>query len=235
MDATKDRPARPGAPVLRVDPAAVLDAMAREIRAIYSAQRRYASARRPRPSTWGQKVIPRWDGGEDPHGAVHVPIWPRIAQICAVHQIEPRLFVEAQFAGRAAGEVPQPDALLRAEALERYHAHVRGSEARLRLDWRAESGHFLRKATTREYTLGETRDEAAAYVLADPDSNLSALFRYCLAHLGQSPGLMARYRIPALMQYAFRRYAYDRAWADHLPDGLRANADAFLAQFSRKV
>jgi hypothetical protein len=231
-DSRTRSPARAPGPGLTVDSDAVLGALAVHVRRIFVAHYRYAKGG---ASSWGSRPMARWDGGEDARGRVHQPVWPRIARLLAAHQIDPNRFIEAQFLARKGGDdVPQPNMLLAASAMAAYHARPPESARLLVLAWHAQMQHLEVEAGARESLYRETPEVAAFYILASPLSELSGLFRYCVACQAGNAALKAMFADAALHQYVFRRHAYDRAWPDQVPPELVRLADAFLSQVSRE-
>jgi hypothetical protein len=221
-----------GVPLLSLDPESVVSSLAVHVRRLFVVH--YQNAKGG-GSTWGNRPMARWDGGEDSAGRVHQPVWPKIARHLAAHQIDPAAFIEAQFLGRKGGDdVPLPNILLSQSAMAKFHAQPPESSRQLVLAWRAQMQHLEVAAGERESFYHESPAVAAYYVLASPLSELSGLFRYCIARQADNGNLRAMFHDAALQQYVFRRHAYDQAWPEQIPPDLGVLADAFLTQVGQE-
>lgn len=228
MKAKSTRVARPRSPEDRVAP------VARLIRTWWVMHWRAWHQRvTGKASYYGKGGLPRWDadGTPDADGRVYTrPIWPKLALHCVQHDLEPQRLIRAYFSGCGPRTTPLPTHLLSARTLELYR----------RVE--AESTTALELSLTRQLTAMQGVDTFCR-VTGKPDVNrqihralhgdrhgFSPLFRYCMFVKAGDPDSAGRYLDAALAQYVFDREAYDRTWADLIPEELRAAARRFQDQ-----
>ncbi len=184
-----------------------------------------------RRGTWGDSHLPSRDGGQDRRGKVHPSVWEKIARSCLEHGLDPSALVAAHFeTTHVLKGLPRPGALVGEAALRRYGDYVRDCSGRMRLAWDVQLEDLEIQSYRRERSYREEPEDAAFRVLASPHSQMSGLFRYCIASTGKCGELMARFRPMALEQYLSGRYAYDLGWGDLIPAELRAEADKWFEE-----
>ncbi len=187
--------------------------------------RAYRRAYRVRYGTdtdWGANHMPHWDGG-DTDGGTRQAIWPKAANLCLEHQLDPAILVRSAF--MAAGDrLPRPNALVGSGALERYRRLAVDVDSKLR-DALAQQKEQLALGVMLRLAAGSDDRPAYASALVDPLAELSGLFRYCAAEAADLPEVAARYVRAATSQYLCLRAYYDRAWGEDIPTKLRREAD----------
>jgi hypothetical protein len=222
----------PGLPGKKAGPGMIPVPLQAFVRAIYvNAYRRAATLRTGVPSTWGEERIPCWDGGYDGQNN-HKPVWPKIAQFCLDHQVDPVEFIAAQFDNPDPGrELPTPNRLYRDAALGRYRQRVRAGANDLALALYLQRQHF-ESAVALVVEIDDLPEPGAiAEVLRDSKAQLSGLFRHGMAALVGLTAIAGQFHDAALLQYVFRRDAYDHAWGPLIPRRLREEATALVGSW----
>ena len=72
------------------------------------------------------------------------------------------------------------------------------------------------------------------FVLRDTQSQLSALFRFCIALSEQLGDIAAQFQELALQDYLQDPQGYDHAWGTKIPDSLKKDAENILSGLERK-
>jgi hypothetical protein len=228
------RPLRPGRAAPADDREQELEArralypLADQIRGAYFyAARAHYEARYGVPSRFGERLIPRWDGGVGPDGRHYKPIWYKIARLAVDRGISPEDLIAAAFHDWDGREPPWPTNLLserviaRAEAYPNITAEDTAHALRVqRQAWEIAASAYRR---ARECDFAT----AARATLRDRGLDFSSVFRYCMAVAGDDPEVAAEFERGAVLQYLSNRRAYDRGWGDVIPPRLRALADRF--------
>jgi hypothetical protein len=202
----------------------IIAEMAAHIRRLYVNHRRAAqSLISGEPCTWGERWIPKWDGGLDRHDVNHQPIWPKIALHLLEMKVSPELVVGAMFQD-VGKDMPQPNALIRWATPHRIAEARAQAAASIHAAFRYQKQVFAAKVDHLVRTRGMSKGVAAIRVLTSPDIPLSGLWRFCVARSAGDEATAEVYRKPALWQYAFFMEEYDAAWGDFIPADLREEA-----------
>lgn len=210
-----------------------LETLASFIRRVYVAEMRQFSMAN---STYGNRLIPQWDGGEDQHGTRHKPIWPKLAVFIVERRVNPLTFIHIQFAASRGRKPPLPTMLATELALQRYYTYQSTIDEELR----AEFARQQRSLSTQLLLLGQvpdlTPEQRLQMSLQDQRVDANSLFRYCRAVAANLPQLAAKYHDAALTIYLFERAHYDVAWgASVIPEVLRQEATALLDRLGLSV
>jgi hypothetical protein len=224
------RPLRPGryVPAVDSDLAArkALYPLADQIRTMYFyAARAHYEARHGVPSRFGERTVPRWDGGKGPDGNTYQPIWYKIARVVLDRGISPEDLISAAFYGWDRKDPPWPSNLLSestvARAINNPGVTAEDTAQALRVQRQAwKTAIFLYRQDR-----GCDFATAAHATLRNRRLDLSSVFRYCMAVDGGDRAVAAEFEDGALVQYVYNRRAYDRGWGDTIPDQLRLRAD----------
>jgi hypothetical protein len=201
----------------------VRESYCQHVRAFYASQNVFDY------QTYGDRELPQYDGGTTRAGRNYKPLWPKLAKLILDKQLDVRDYVRATFRSWEGQKHPAPNYLLSAAAMERYedykstHPLGRGTEVARELKINADL------ATTRieMVKVMQNVDEHQAQIktILDPFTELSALFRLCMAVNGGHDNLVPELVNEALAQYISNRDAYDDTWESFIPDLLRQRAD----------
>lgn len=189
-----------------------LDRLAKHIRSIYIAERRRQAVLRgyhSRPYVPGR----HWDGD-----GKREAIWPQLALWSIQHELEPQLLVRAVFAART-DIMPEPNMLKGERALELYNHYRERYYELLQRSFDSQRRSVVVETTKLRVQYGDKWDQARIYeaVIGDPNLELTALFRYCLACAARRKDLASRYYTAAVLQYVPCRDFYERVWKHWLP------------------
>jgi len=208
--------------------------LAARLRAAYIRERRrWIRAVTGKDSKYGSKSMPRWDGGRDDDGACHKSVWLDIARhLLDMKCLSPERFVQAQFVEK---QPPMPPMLKSEAAWKRFTDFNGDATARLKSEFKAECIAFelaQQEATTwfPEYD----KKDVWRFVLRDTQSQLSALFRFCVAlseHLGD---IAEQFQELALLDYLQDPQGYEQVWGTKIPDSLKEDAKDILSGLERK-
>jgi hypothetical protein len=179
------------------------------VRHIYCAEFRLAV---PSATTYGDEVIPHWDGGMDALGTRHKPIWPKLVSFFAEHKIDPIPYIETAFALRRGKTPPAPNTLTNAATLSQYLHIAKDAFGQLQAQWQRHVESILNEVhvLTRFY-VNETPDRIHTTALCDTHRvEASPLVRYCMALERNLPLVVARFQTAAATQYLCNRTQYDR-------------------------
>lgn len=206
-------------------PAGSLRAVANTIRRMYCLEYR---AIHPDSPKYGEARIPQWDGGADRTGAVHRPVWPVAADFMLTQGYDPISYIHAMFVNRRGQHDPTPTHIRTPAVEEAYRHYLQHVQEDLTSAWdRACTAVAGRVNMLRASYPDETDARIYATAVSDSQLDLSPLYRFCASSMLQDPALVAHYHDNALVQYAFQKAEYDRAWAEHIPASLRAEADTY--------
>lgn len=170
--------------------------------------------------------------------------WLWTANVLIEQRIDPVDYIRRHFARLSPGTTsPSPSQLGGAKSLQEYRTAVTNAVVDVRADFRSQVMRFQTRARS---LLGGIPyfcpDKHAAWlaVLQDPMSDLSALFRYCMAHVAANdagtpePHLFEQFavtvRIEAALQYISAPEAYDTVWQGFLPPNWAERADTLYQQ-----
>jgi hypothetical protein len=182
------------------------------------------------PCTYGCKPIPRWDGGTDADGKVYErPVWFDIVRYALSNAISPILLIRGTFREWQSPKPPYPNQFVNPLALRRARM-LAESPSLFGDNLKMEDHRFKAAATIHQRYNGMDVDAAARRALHDPTTDLSPLYRYCVARLGGADDVAERFEQEAFRMYVFDREAYDAAWGDRIPQELRKAADHFYSE-----
>ncbi len=176
------------------------------------------------PGNWGTRHIVKWDGGRDDKGSSFTPVWPKIAQFCIQHDLEPEILVRALFYRQA--NTPRPNQAHGPYALDTYIAYT---QSRTKLDQKSQIIYEFESQKAR--VVAETvrlkkyhrLEEQMAWrsVIASRDQPLSPLFRYCVCMNQKWHDMSVDYLDAARRQYKRDSKLYDEVWGDWIPQQLK--------------
>lgn len=203
--------------------------MADGVRSLYAhAYRRYTLEKKGTFTAFGSTPIPRWDGGADAAGKQHKPIWPEIARVCLDHGVDPGRLVQVTFAHwqdeNARNNPPTPRELL-SPAMLTLAAGVDYQAAADSLKWQMDLCN-VELVILRSH--GYTDVEAVEQLVGDKTLDFTPLYRYCVACMTGAKSVADECRRDAIVEYLFNREAYDREWAEILPDDFSALSQRLL-------
>lgn len=208
-----------------------LHPLARQIRFRFiHAYRRHHLARTGRPSNFGSRLDPRWDGVEGRRGRQQRAIWYDVARLALSERVEPDELIEAAFNVADEGCLPQPTSLTSPSVVARARAG-RGLAVENLLNalevqqniWKIEAFMITRHG-------GCDLNTAAGRVLKNGRLELSAIFRYCVATESGDVEVAGLFEEDAFEQYVLHKWAYDRAWGELIPAALKEGADRYLRE-----
>ena len=203
--------------------------VADQIRELYTKAYRLFRELRGVKCTYGDRVIPQWDGGVDAYGRRHKAIWPKIADVSCRGNVDPHELVRSVFARHTGVNPPTPNMMLSAAVIEeaRTAMTLRREEIRSVLPEHVKT--FEAAMYTLQVVLGIPPSlKAAAAVLGDPTVTLPPIFRYCMAEKLGIRTVQDQYEDAALFELVFMFKEYKAAWGDFIPKGLLAKARGLL-------
>jgi hypothetical protein len=171
-------------------------------------------------------------------------VWRQIARHLIEKHVDPEAFIRAQFVVMPdGGRTPPPEAFLNfSKSMARYKAAKRIAEQEIVTAFKFQQSKFRTTAlVARRSHLIKTDEEAWAAVLEDEETELSALFRYCLAlttSMSKTTGdrprfrqIAAYYKLAAALQYISSADQYDEVWKNWIPEGFREQASEAYRAF----
>lgn len=190
--------------------------LARHVRAIYCMCRReYGS-----DTNYGANHMPRWDGGETADGRNCKSVWPKAALAILQCNADPLDYVRAQFVGTLGHQVPKPNQLYNAEAVNRWQQHAEHKKEQIALKIASDHNQLKIQMIPLTVNLQWSTEKALNYVLRDPRSGVSPVMLYCTAEKAALP-IAAQLYDAALHQYFVRAAEYDELLGDLIPERLR--------------
>jgi len=208
--------------------------LARRLHAAYKReQRRHYKAVNGREDKYSAKHMAKWDGGRDDEGFFHKSVWVAVAdKLIAMHCLAPERFVQAQFLYK---QPIKPNMLKSEAAWDRFTAFNGDATARLKSEFKAECIAFeMAQQEAVTWFPDADKKDIWRFVLRDTQSQLSALFRFCIALSEQLGDIAAQFQALALQDYLQNPQGYDHAWGTKLPDSLKKEAENILSGMERK-
>lgn len=180
-----------------------------------------------------EAVVPKsYDGREAKtvdgiDGAVVEPAkesaWTRLVKFCAAKDINPEQYVRVSFEGLPlTKQTPTPGNLMGDEYVARWKAAVAKLDERLAILLRVQKAAASSHIAYREKVLKNDQTKAVLMTLGAGNLPLSPLFRYCSAVLMKDAAfdtLIENHAANAVLQFECFRDAYERVWAEILPEG----------------
>ena len=205
--------------------------LASAIRAIYvTAARAHIQRRTGKPSLYGAKPMPQWDGGMTPGGKRMPSVWKAIAEFCIRNELDPFRLVDVMFRGWNQDAPPYPTTFYNTKALLAY-----GDPHQAIVD-----AQRLYQTQAREFTdrydamvgkhPGWTPEVVTQMILRGSAFGLSALFRYVAAMELGFKDIAREFYLEALQRYMFDQRAIDASWGNVIPKELRDAAADQRAQ-----
>jgi hypothetical protein len=175
----------------------------------------------------------KWDGGRDDEGFFHKSVWVAVAdKLIARHCLAPERFVQAQFLDK---QPIKPNMLKSEEAWDRFTNFNGDATARLKSEFKAECVAFeMAQQEAVTWFPDADKKDIWRFVLRDTQSQLSALFRFCVALSEQLGDIAAQFQELAMQDYLQNPQGYDYAWGTKLPDSLKKEAENILSGLERK-
>lgn len=171
------------------------------------------------------------DGGRDPRGAVHQPVWPKIVKFAWQHGVDPTFLIRSVFANRNDRQLPPANMFISRAALEACQRY-QGEHA---VDVEYEFKTFRRAAGQRQWELEQTivapPNVIWRLVIVDPMLGYGPLYRYCLALEFQELDLVNGYRHNALLEYVKSPDEFDKVMGQFLPDDFKAEGRRLREKF----
>ena len=175
----------------------MLSTLADKIREVYCEERNRWNHLNGKSVTWGDRPIPRYDGGIDSMGRKYGNVWLEIAKFVTANKPKARdLYLSV--AQRSSSDTTRLF-LLQKNVFSRETA---------KMQFRKEKYHW-------------TDAQIFRAVLGNRLLSLSALFRYCLARSEGYSELAESFHQEAIEQYLDDPDAYDRIWEQWVPDDFR--------------
>lgn len=168
---------------------------------------------------------PAWDGGQDSRGAMHKPVWPKLARFALDKSIDPVHWVDALFSMTylfshpvRPNDLQNPQVLKKVKdwwyekSLDREHAMTTQLINMLGCQWSRRMGTSL------------SEEAVARTVIVDPRLDAPAIVRYVIAlHYGHKD-LAKKLQVDAIRQYLVDPSVCDRVLAEFLPESFKALA-----------
>ena len=182
------------------------------------------------PCTYGCTPIARWDGGRDAEGKFYdKPVWFEIVRFAVTNKVSPYLLVRATFRAWSSEKPPFPNQFANRLALHR--ARTLADPPTVFSENLKMEEHRFKAATTVHQLFDKMDVEAAARrALYDPTTDMSALYRYCVASMCGAADVAEQFKQEAFQMYVFDREAYDATWGERITDELRMAADRFYEE-----
>lgn len=192
------------------------------VRHVYCAEFRLAV---PSATTYGDEVIPQWDGGVDSLGRRHQPVWPKLVSFFATHKLDPIPYIQTAFALRRGKTPPAPNALSGAATLSQYLHISKDAFGQLQAQWQRHVESILTEVhELRLFYATESEERINTTALCDTHRvEASPLVRYCMALERNLPLVVAKFQTAAATQYLCNRTHYDRL-LPQVPAPLREEA-----------
>lgn len=206
--------------------------LARQLRSWFTDQYRQQETALRGRSHW--KSSPWWDGGlvraADGKTRQRSSIWVKAAELLLEQRAPALPFVRYLFT-RSPRKLPGPNHLVSRKLL---HAFLSEQEGLLQISRRDlsvamrtqedafRSGMGWYRDAVEMGMMDLTEEEAIETTLLDPELNMSALYRYCVALRYGLAHVQARYYQAALRQYAGMASVYDELWGELIPQDFRA-------------
>lgn len=156
-------------------------------------------------------------------------VWLVLDEFFEQNSINPASYIMFQFARTDPGkQPPEPNQLITGPRVEKWYKYQEDLPAQLAATLRAENREFLSKVSYYETFGRRSKVEACLLTIANDDTTLSPLYRYCKAwELLRASG-DARFREiinsleeAAILQFGVHPTAYTAQWTKALPPGLR--------------
>lgn len=179
---------------------------------------------------FGDKRMPRYDGGVDAQGRRHKSVWPRVAATIISIGADPFIYIKAQFRSVRIDKPPLPNQLYGESAVAKFRLLEHDSKQILRdaLQSQTLSVHGTRVSV--ETALQWPFSRALRYALNNLGRvTATPLLRYCLAKEYEFEDIADSFHLSALIQYTFQRKHYDDVWGSIIPSSLKTEG-ASLAQ-----
>lgn len=179
----------------------------------------YIHCRREHCGKWnyGENGLGKWDG-EDKFGTNVAPIWPKVAAHIIRLGADPVTFIRAQFANTRIDQPPLPNQLLSESSVAKYDRYAANAERDLRERLERELDSVQSMVIGLEKALNWEYGRALRYALFNHSEVFAGpVLRYALALEYELPDVADRYRDHALLQYAFQKPFFDRAWDGCIP------------------
>lgn len=212
----------------------IIAELADKIRAYYiAARRRHEESRTGRPSSY--LPGPWWDGGKmRGSNTVRKNQWLNVAKKLSARSIDYQAFIDYLFDTFKMNAItdrdkyaPQVNMLLSFNRQDAFlqHESSEASRERRRRAFQAQKRIVHAAILDQlESRMHPSRVDVIKYVIADSSLELSALFRFCLAHDEAQQRLKDFYRDQALMQYGRNIRQYNETWKDWIPGDLKQEA-----------
>ena len=208
--------------------------LAARLRAAYVRERRrHHRAITGREGNYGDKHMAKWDGGRDDHGTSHKSVWVDLANTLILrHCLAPERFVQAQFLEK---RPPMPPMLKSEAAWKRFTDFNGDAATRLKNEFKAECVAFeMAQQEVVTWFPQADKKEIWRFVLRDSQTQLSALFRFCIALSEQLGDIAAIFQELAMQDYLQDPQGYDHAWGTKIPESLKNEAENILSGLERK-
>lgn len=161
-------------------------------------------------------------------------VWIELAKFVRREDVDPLLFIEAQFDRGPTQRAVEPRQLKSAKCLTKARrlTNFKGQEVATELFLQQDTARG--KITSLQIYGKLQKEDSYAVTLLDTDLELSPLFRYCLAlSIGglRFRRIAKRFEVEACVQYRRYRTHYKRHWSELLPAGF----DRLSRQVNRQV
>lgn len=200
--------------------------LSQEIRSMWCEEmRNFELKNTGKVSGWGNKEIPRWDGGETAAGVFCKPVWPEIARLCVDQQLEPHTLIRAIF-HNVMVKPPYPNMATGNYALEKYRQYnssgtVLENKTKIQYEFDSQKSSII--ANVRSLIDYHKYDERTAWRIATVSQKvpLSPLFRYCVSANQQWDDISCKYKDAAIRQYRQMSNLYNEVWGEWIPKTLK--------------
>lgn len=172
-----------------------------------------------------------FDGGQDSRGAIHRPVWPRIAKFAEQYGADPLILVRAVFAYRSDRQIPPANLFVSQAALESYRQYQAERAVDVAYEFKSFKTQARRLKWELEQTIAAPLEVIWRLVIVDPALSYGPLYRFALASEMNEVDLAIRYRHSALMEYINSPDEFDKVMGDYLPAGFKADGRRLREKF----
>mgnify|MGYP001307789310 CR=1 FL=1 len=173
---------------------------------------------------------------------INLPDFRKLANVFVTQQIvNYRTYFYVQFESRSNKNIPPTPRQCGGPVAQRRWSEFVGNQVstseQLALALRLQRDTFriamiLKKDEASRFSPVWTPEQILSSVLWQDTLQLSALFRYAVAHETGLRAVLDTYRHTAYLQYLFARAAYDATWGEMIPADLRDQADQAMLELS---
>lgn len=197
--------------------------------AFTQARRAYDSRVTKKPSQWGSKSYPRWDGGQADDGRYYKSVWISVATECINRGYDVRVLVRVLFEDSKLTMAPVPTMLMSTRNIERY-VKSKDSQVSELQDLKSTQDIAFRDAFIANNAIYRNKAIAANAAINDTTQPLSAMYRCCVAAVANDTETYERFEQQAVLEYAARQRTYNDAWGKFIPAAMKRAAKQLISK-----